>query len=302
MVFDSHKKIREIYVYKYLCVLYLSGEIMAGNPLQQYFRQPKIFIGLPSHGVYNKPGAIDGDVEKIPVFGMTGMDEIMIKTPDALLSGESTTSVIASCCSNIKDPWDLASIDLEIILVAIRIATYGNELPIIHTCPHCSAENEYSLDLNKFIEYYAHCQFDNKLVLKDFAITVRPLTYKESTAYALRNFELQQQLKQVIEIEDTVEKQSATNKIFRDLAILKNDIFVTSIESVDIGTNKVDQKIYISEWLENCDSSIIDAISKHIQKNQDTWSLPATTVSCTECNKESKVSVDLDPSSFFVNA
>lgn len=282
--------------------LYLSGEIMAGNPLQQYFRQPKIFISLPSHGVYNKPGAIDGDVEKIPVFGMTGMDEIMIKTPDALLSGESTTAVIASCCSNIKDPWDLSSIDLELVLVAIRIATYGNELPIIHTCPSCNAENEYSLDLNKFVEYYSQCQFGNKLVLKDFAITFKPLTYKETTDFALKNFELQQQLKQVLSIEDTLEKQTVTNQIFRSLAVLKNEIFIASIESVDLGTIRVDQRMYISEWLEKCDASIIDAISKHIQKNQDTWSLPSTPVTCTECNKESKVSVDLDPSSFFVNA
>jgi hypothetical protein len=53
---------------------------MANNPLQQYFRQPKIFINLPSQGVYNKPGSIQGEVSNMPVFGMTGMDEILMKT------------------------------------------------------------------------------------------------------------------------------------------------------------------------------------------------------------------------------
>jgi len=59
---------------------------MATNPLQQYFRQPKIYIKLPSGGVFNKLGSLQGDVTNMPVYGMTGMDEIIMKTPDALMS------------------------------------------------------------------------------------------------------------------------------------------------------------------------------------------------------------------------
>ena len=66
---------------------------MAVNPLQKYFRQPKIYIKFPSGGIFNKPGTIQGDVTNTPVYGMTGMDEIIVKTPDALLSGESTAQV-----------------------------------------------------------------------------------------------------------------------------------------------------------------------------------------------------------------
>ena len=54
---------------------------MATNPLQKYFRQPKIFIKLPSGGIFSKPGTIQGDITHMPVYGMTGMDEIIIKTP-----------------------------------------------------------------------------------------------------------------------------------------------------------------------------------------------------------------------------
>jgi hypothetical protein len=71
---------------------------MNQNPLQQYFRQPKIFINLPSQGIYSKEGSIQGEVNNMPVYGMTGMDEIIVKTPDALLSGESTVKVVQSCC------------------------------------------------------------------------------------------------------------------------------------------------------------------------------------------------------------
>jgi hypothetical protein len=85
---------------------------MANNPLQQFFRQPKIYISLPSQGVYNKPGTFSGNIERLAVYGMTGMDEILLKTPDALLSGESTATVIKSCCPSVTDAWDLPVNDI----------------------------------------------------------------------------------------------------------------------------------------------------------------------------------------------
>ena len=136
---------------------------MAQNPLQQYFRQPKIYISLPSGGTYNKPGTINGDPNRLPVFGMTGMDEILMKTPDALLAGESTVKVINSCCPAITDPWDLSSLDIDLVLTAIRIATYGGDINIANVCTECDTANEYSLPLSVLIDHYATCQYDNKI-------------------------------------------------------------------------------------------------------------------------------------------
>ena len=49
--------------------------------LQKYKRQPKLFIDLPSQGKwYNDTIIQDGKVESMPVFGMTAMDEILLKT------------------------------------------------------------------------------------------------------------------------------------------------------------------------------------------------------------------------------
>ena len=70
---------------------------MTQNPLQKFFRQPKIYISLPSKGIFNKLGSIQGDFSNLPVYGMTGMDEILMKTPDALLSGETTARIFESC-------------------------------------------------------------------------------------------------------------------------------------------------------------------------------------------------------------
>jgi len=53
---------------------------MTTNPLQQFFRQPKIYVGLPSKGIFNKPNTVSGDINRMPIYGMTGMDEIILKT------------------------------------------------------------------------------------------------------------------------------------------------------------------------------------------------------------------------------
>ena len=65
------------------------------NPLTKYFRQPKIYLRLPSKGRYYPAGSLDmPDSGELPVYAMTAKDELMFKTPDALLNGESVVEVI----------------------------------------------------------------------------------------------------------------------------------------------------------------------------------------------------------------
>ncbi len=81
--------------------------------LDQYKRQPKLFIDLPSKGIsYDESVIQDQQYTQLPVFGMNTMDEILIKTPAALFSGESTAQIIRSCIPIIKNPWDLVGFDM----------------------------------------------------------------------------------------------------------------------------------------------------------------------------------------------
>ena len=222
---------------------------MADNPLQKYFRQPKIFINLPSKGIYNTPGSFHGEVTDIPIFGMTGMDEIVIKTPDALLSGESTVKVLESCCPSIKDGWSVSSLDTDMLLTAIRIATYGNNMAVAKTCAKCKEENEYDINLSTVIDHFNNCKFDNKVVLKEFVVKLQPLTYKQTTEFSQKNFQIQQKLSQSEKIQDDNEKKKFISDLFQELAQLKNEIFAASIDSVDIGDTVVTERDYISDWL-----------------------------------------------------
>lgn len=275
---------------------------MANNPLQQYFRQPKIFIKLPSKGIYTKPGVIAGDVTNMPVFGMTGMDEIIIKTPDALLTGESTVKVIESCCPTIKDGWELSNLDLDLVMSAIRIATYGNAITFSNTCRHCEAVNEYELELSKLIDFYNDLEYDNKVVLKDIVIKLRPLTYRQVTEFSQKNFQLQQQLAQTKQLEDEAQRTKEIARLYLEFSGLQTEVYSANIESIEAGGRVVDERVFIDEWLRNTEKTTFDQLREHIDKNKNDWKTPAQTVKCLECEKENLIEIELDHSSFFATA
>lgn len=276
---------------------------MANNPLQQFFRQPKIFLNLPSNGAYNKPGTIQGDPTNMPIYGMTGMDEILVKTPDALISGESTVKIIESCCPSIKNGWDVSSLDTDSIFAAIRIATYGNKLSVTHFCPACSAENEYDLDLNFIIDFYNGKKYENRVVISDeLTVKTQPLNYKEVTDLSLKTFKLQQKLNQAFSIENEEEQRTVVKELFADLAETQANLYFMSVESVELQNTIVTDRSHIDEWLKNCDKSIVDKIKKHIEESRAAWRVPSFPVKCEECQAENKIAIDLDQSNFFDEA
>lgn len=275
---------------------------MVTNPLQQYFRQPKIFVSLPSGGIYNKPNAIEGDVAHVPVFGMTGMDEILLKTPDALMTGESTARLIGSCCPTIKDPWDVSSLDTELLFSAIRIATYGDKLHVRHICPHCSTENEYDIDLTTVIDHFTKCKYNNKLKIDKFTINTRPLNYKQMTNISISTYGLQQKLFQASQLTNEQEQKDTIKSLFEDINRLQIELYHSSVESVEVDDSVVNNPDHVKEWLINCDKIIIDKLKQHIDKNKEDWKIPDFPVVCENCKKESKTFIDLDQSNFFVAA
>ena len=67
------------------------------NPLSGHFRQPAIYLKLPSRGHFYPDNGIDLPVTgDIPVYPMTVRDELTLKTPDALMNGVGVINVIKS--------------------------------------------------------------------------------------------------------------------------------------------------------------------------------------------------------------
>ena len=230
------------------------------------------------------------------------MYEVIMKTPDALMKGESTVAVIQSCCPGIKDAWALTTLDTDIVLTAIRIATYGNEMTLSQNCPECESTNEYAIELGTIIEHFGKCKFDKSLVVGDLKINLQPLTYRQSTNFGLKNYNLQQRLSQSGQIEDQEEQKKIVGELFIELGMLQNEIFESSIESVEVGNQVVTERPYIKEWLANCDKIVFSEIRKQFDLNKEIWRIPKYTVKCENCDKEHGMTIDLDQANFFVNA
>ena len=123
------------------------------NPLKQYFRQPAIYLRLPTGGKYWPPGSIELTHNgEFPVYPMTAIDEITYRTPDALFNGQAVSTVIQSCIPNVKDAWLAPTADINSMLVAIRLASYGHELEINSTCPSCNNSEDYAVDLRNVLD------------------------------------------------------------------------------------------------------------------------------------------------------
>ena len=275
---------------------------MANNPLKKYFRQPKIYIDLPSKGMYNQPGTLANDPNKMPIFGMTGMDEILLKTPDALLNGESTVRVIESCCPSITDGWDVSLLDLDILLVAIRIATQGNTMTLTHTCTSCQAVNDYDIELGNIIQHFSTCEYENKVVLKDVAVKIHPLNYKQWTDFQMKNFVIQRQLEQTMNMTDKDEQSKNIAMLFEQVSQIQTEMIFAQIEAVETQDGVVNQREFIREWLVNSDSDVYDEIRTQINSNRLAWQIPNIDVNCTECNAKNQLAVEMDQSTFFGNA
>lgn len=275
---------------------------MANNPLKKYFRQPKIYVDLPSRGIFCEPGTIIGDTESMPIYGMTGMDEIILKTPDALLRGESTVKVIESCCPVVKNAWNLSILDLDLLLVAIRIATYGNNMSVTHKCPHCTAENDFELDMGNIINHFKQCTYDGKIVLKDLIINLKPLDYKTWTEFQVKSFTMQRQVMQASQLEDADEMQKILKGLFEQLGVIQRETIICQIDTVEVAEGVVDQRTFIQEWVENSEQVIFEEIKKRIETTRKRWDIPEMAVTCPDCGKDSTVAISVDQSDFFDRA
>ena len=150
------------------------------NPLNKYFRQPSLYVKLPSKTAYPPHVIAPSQSGELGVMPMTAKDEIRFKTPDALMNGQGVVDVIQSCVPDIKDAWQIKSYDLDTILVAIRIATYGETMEINFNVPGANESVAHTVNLPAILDEIQKTTVDTAFTLKDgLKITVQPLTYRD---------------------------------------------------------------------------------------------------------------------------
>ena len=271
------------------------------NPLINFYRQPKIYVRLPSNGKFYEPGSLDlSENGEYPVYAMTAKDELLFKTPDALLNGTSTVELIKSCIPAILNPWVMPNIDLDFALIAIRIATYGDKMDVGTNCPHCDAENSYDMDLTAWLDIFNNFIYNTDIVVDPLTVHVRPYTYKEVTKTALKSME-QQRVFQVIN-DDTLSDEIKLEKFgasFLKLTELTVDVIADCITAIDTPDGSVSDKTMIKEFISNCSKDIFQKIQDHVIQMKELIEFKAQNVTCGECSKPFSLPVTMDQSNFF---
>lgn len=274
------------------------------NPLTGYFRKPEIYIKLPTRGKYYRPGSIDlPENGEIGIFPMTAKDELLMKTPDALLNGSGTVEVIKSCVPAIKDPWGIPSLDLDVLLISIRIATYGNEMEILSSCPKCGAQQNFDVDLGNLIAQSDKWHYHDTLDVNGLTIKFKPLDYSEMTHESLRQFE-ESKIMRIVNDETMADDQK--QQLFND-SFMKMTAHTISLVSKTIKNitspdgNVVEDRKHIQEFIENADRSIFGAIQEHLEKVRLANGFQDFEITCDSenCKNVYKTPIVFDQSNFF---
>ena len=282
---------------------------MTANPLSIYMRQPKIYIRLPSNGEYWATGSLElSETGEYPVYSMTAKDELALKVPDALMNGQAVVDVIQNCIPNIKNAWACPSLDIDTILIAIRLATYGEMMNTPITIQ--DLELEYQIDLRTVLDQLAsQIKWDPVVPINDeLTVFVKPLTYKNISQAAIQTFETQKIMDVVNDKQITEEQKIALFKeSFSKMTSATLGTIIDSIDRVDSIHGSTNEPEHVAEFINNIDKEIYSKIEKHLAVLREQNGVKPMTVAVTDEMREKgitgetlQVPITFDPSTFFV--
>lgn len=279
--------------------------INSTNPLIKHFRQPQLYIKLPSQGKWYKPGSIDLPVTKeLPVYAMTAKDEITAKTPDALMTGQSVVDIIHSCVPNIKNAWELPVIDLDQVLISIRRATYGNGMDFITVCPHCQKKNENVLNLELLLNANFVPNFEESITIDGLEYYIQPQTFRQFNNANIKKFEIQRVI--ALMMDNNIPEKDRIEQVqhaLKDLLDLTAESVISSIVAIKTEDGViVDHREHIAEFIKNCKKEVWETLRNKITAFNDDSPTKNLKLTCLQddCKKDYSTPLIFDMANFFV--
>ena len=273
--------------------------MLSNNPLKQYFRRPSIYLRLPSGGEGYSPDVLSPtETGELPVYPMTAIDEISVRTPDALFNGTAMVELIKSCVPAIKDPWQIKSIDVDAILLAIKSCSQGNDLEVESTCPSCAEAATYGVNLIGMLQNIKKVDYSTPLRMGEMEIKFRPLVYKEMSIAGQHQFEVQKLFANLQSLPEE-EKNTKAHEAVVKITEITMGLLSQTIEYIKINDMVVNQTEYILEFLQNCDKNIYIEIRDYHGKLKDQSKLEPQRIKCIHCQHEYSQDIVINQSDFF---
>lgn len=272
----------------------------SNNPLSAYFRIPGLHITLPTRGRFfseeNYSESLGGD---IPIFPMRAADELLLKTPDALMNGYALEKLIESCVPSIKEPREVSTPDLDVILLAIRAATYGNNMELEIECPECEGENSFDCNLSEILGTITYVDPENEIRINDEVIMyVRPYTLASAVRITMATFNAAQKIRSVEELDDKIRTETL-NGSYSHLSSINISAIADSIISIIVPNNVVTDKTHIFEYISNTDKVSFKKIEDKLAEINSKGIDKKINAVCSHCGHSWVGAIEFDPSSFF---
>lgn len=285
---------------------------MSDNPLAAYFRGTAVHQMLPSQGQFFDEGeielAINGEVAILP---MTAADEIVLKNPDALLNGDALERLFRSCVPAIKSPRKISVPDMDVLLLAIKLASYGDTLEISVSCPECKNESSFDTSIRGILANVTTVNEEDTVLRidNDMVVYLRPYDFASKTKLDLAAFEETKMLQHLLSMDASdEEKAKLFNESFEKIAELNLDLLSHCIRYIQIPDGResgeiiqVSDEQHIRDFIRNSDKNVVKKISEKLVLLSKSGVEREVDVTCAkeECGHEWKTQMTFDPSHFF---
>jgi hypothetical protein len=257
------------------------------NPLLERLRIPGETFRMPSQGIFYTNGELADGVKngEVEVHPMTAVDEVILNTPDKLLSGKAIVEIFQHCIPQVLKPTELMAKDVDYLLVCLRMVSFGQQMEVTyqHTCDG-ALNHTYTVDLQKMIR--GTKSIDPTTISEEYktvlpngqTATLKPLTYQK-----------------VVELYQTT-ALSKTDNITEDEA---KTLIIDTIASVVTKVDTVTDPAFIHEWVTNLPIKWKRQLEGAAQ-NISQWGVDLTTTQvCQDCKQEMSIQVSPNPVSFF---
>lgn len=255
------------------------------NPLLARVHLPGQTYRLPSGGLFYTNGELSSEVEdgEVHVQPMAAYDEILLKTPDLLLSGKAIEKVFNRCIPQILKPLELFGRDVDFLMVCLRTITYGESMRVeyTHDCENAK-EHPYTIDLNKFIT-------ESK--------SIDPTKKGSTFTKTLENG-------QVVHLHparmnDVLKMMQQFNPAASLTAEQEHDNAIETIMSVIADVDGVDNREHIKEWIATISAAWATDLSNAIEDTGNFGPDLTHKLKCKDCGEEIIISAPINPLSFF---
>lgn len=269
-----------------------------------YKRQPSISITLPSNYIFYQNGEVEKNQDGlINVFPMTARDELILKSPDALINGIALEQVISNCVPEIKNVYSIVNCDFETIMIALRLSTYGEKMELEFVCPKCTEENTFDADCNKLLSASSSIGQEPFTELFDGEVKVYVKPYTIDAGLTLGKIQLEQnkKIQMIANAEDITEAQklSMLREVYDVLNRVSIELAARHVVRIETPDGQENEYNALHDFIQSLPKKEYDKIDGLLKRLNEVGPPKDVHMHCKKCSHEWDTKVNFDPSRFF---